>query len=89
MIREYKPLPFFGWLGVILAIIGVLLAIPIFTAFWRTGQVSRFPTLFGSFFIILMGVQFIVTGIILDVIAKRDRKDFIESSNSLTYMRRH
>ena len=89
MIREYKPLPFFGWLGVILAIIGVLLAIPIFTAFWKTGQVSRFPTLFGSFFIILMGVQFIVTGIILDVIAKRDRKDFIESSNSFTYMRRH
>ncbi|MFD0704706.1 glycosyltransferase family 2 protein [Alloscardovia venturai] len=88
MIREYKPLPFFGTVGLLFALIGIGLMVPIFIKFWQTGQVLQFPTLFGSFFIILTGVLLIIAGIILDVIAKNDRKEFVETTNMFEYIRR-
>ncbi len=89
MIREYKPMPFFSTLGGLLGLLGVGLMIPIFIKFWQTGQVLQFPTLFGCFFLILAGILFVVTGIILDVIAKNGRKEFVSTMNILEYMRRH
>ncbi|TCD54159.1 glycosyltransferase [Alloscardovia theropitheci] len=88
MIREYKPLPFFSALGGLFALIGIGLMIPIFIKFWQTGQVLQFPTLFGCFFIILAGLLLGITGIILDVIAKNGRKEFISTMNLLEYMKR-
>lgn len=88
MIREYKPLPFFSTLGGLLGIVGIGLMIPIFIKFWKTGQVLQFPTLFGCFFLILAGLLLGITGIILDVIAKNGRKEFISTMNVLEYIRR-
>ncbi len=41
MIREYKPLPFFGGLGAILGIIGIVLCGSVTVDFWHTGMVAR------------------------------------------------
>ena len=89
MIREYKPLPFFSVIGSLCGVLGIGLMIPIFIKFWQTGQVLQFPTLFGCFFIILSGLLFGITGIILDVIAKNGRKEFIFSLNLIEYVRRN
>jgi glycosyltransferase involved in cell wall biosynthesis len=86
MIREYKPLPFFGTVGTIIALLGVGFIIPIFLDYWKTGEVLRFPTLFGCLFLILTGVLSVIAGIILDVIAKNERKHFVMSENLFTYM---
>ncbi|WP_018143000.1 glycosyltransferase family 2 protein [Alloscardovia criceti] len=88
MIREYKPLPFFTALGSLLGIIGLGLMIPIVIRFWETHVVLQFPTLFGCFFLILSGLMLIVTGIILDVLAKNERRQFIATVNSFDYLRR-
>ena len=88
MIREYKPLPFFSTLGGLLGVVGIGLMIPIFIKFWQTGQVLQFPTLFGCFFLILAGLLLGITGIILDIIAKNGRKEFISTMNVLEYIRR-
>lgn len=88
MIREYKPLPFFSWLGGIIGAVGFGFVISIFIDFWRTHQVLRFPTLFCAVFLILAGLLFFIAGLILDVIAKRDRKDYTFQSNLIDYERR-
>ncbi len=88
MIREYKPLPFFSWLGGIIGVIGLGFMISVFVDFWKTHEVQRFPTLFCAIFMILTGLLFFISGLILDVIAKRDRKDFTFQSNLIDYERR-
>lgn len=89
MIREYKPLPFFGGLGVIIGLLGFLLTGGVLVDFWHTGMVSRFPTLIGSVMMIVAGLLLISTGIILDVIAKNARKQFVIDANQAAFSRRH
>jgi hypothetical protein len=87
LIREYRPLPFFGVVGSAVSLVGAGFLISVFIDYWHTGEVLRFPTLFGSIFLILTGLLSIITGIILDVLAKKDRKQFIVDSNLFAYMR--
>ena len=89
MIREYKPLPFFGGLGTIIGIIGIILCGQVASEFWATGMVARFPTLIGAVMLVIAGLLLIVAGIILDVMAKNDRKTFILEANRFAYLKRH
>ena len=89
MIREYKPLPFFGSLGAILGIVGILLCGNVMVDFWHTGIVARFPTFIGAVMLVVAGILFFVTGIILDVIAKNDRKAFIIDANRFALLKRN
>lgn len=88
LIREYKPLPFFGWIGTIVALLGVWLAVSVTVEFWETGLVLRLPTLIGAVLLILVGFISIAAGIILDIIAKNSRRNFILNSNMFAYARR-
>ncbi len=89
MIREYKPLPFFGGLGFVLGFIGAMLCSNVIIEFWHTGLVARFPTLIGSVMLILAGLLLMAAGIILDVIAKNNRKAFITDTNQFAFLKRH
>lgn len=76
MIREYKPLPFFSIISLILLIISLALGLPIFLEYSQTGLVPRFPTLFiATMFLILSFLSF-STGLILDLIARKHRQLF-------------
>ena len=89
MIREYKPLPFFGGLGLIIGIIGLVLCGGVTMEFMKTGMVAHFPTLIGAVMLVIAGLLLIVTGIILDVMAKNDRKTFVVDANKFAYLKRH
>lgn len=89
MIREYKPLPFFGGLGAIIGIIGLVLAGVVTAEFMQTGVVEHFPTLIGAVMLVITGLLLFVSGIILDVMAKNDRKAFIVDENEFAYLKRH
>ncbi|MBS6947344.1 MAG: glycosyltransferase family 2 protein [Bifidobacterium scardovii] len=89
MIREYKPLPFFGGLGTAIAFIGIALCSIVTFEFARTGIVVHFPTLIGAVMLVIAGLLLVVAGIILDVMAKNDRKSFILSANQISYIKRH
>lgn len=89
MIREYKPLPFFGGCGMVIGIIGVILCGTVTAEFVKTGVVLHFPTLIGATMLVITGLLLIATGIILDVMAKNDRKTFIIDANRFTYFSRH
>ena len=89
MIREYKPLPFFGTIGLLIGIVGIALCGGVTYEFAATGSVAHFPTLIGAIMLVIVGLLLFVTGIILDVIAKNDRKTYITDTNQFAYLRRH
>jgi hypothetical protein len=67
---------FFGWLAVLLAVVGTILVIPVLMDYFDTGLVMRFPTLFVSLFLFLAALQSFFTGLCLDVMVSKDRKPY-------------
>ena len=74
--KNYKPLRFFGFFCLLLVLVAALLMLPIFGVYLETGQVPRFPTLIVCGFMVLAGIQSFFSGMILEVMAAKDRKDF-------------
>lgn len=74
--KNYHPMRFFGAFAFLLSAIAVALFIPILLDYLATGLVPRFPTLFGCGFLMLAGIQAFFSGMILEVMAAKDRKDF-------------
>ena len=74
--KNYKPLHFFGMLALLLIAVSVILFVPVFLEYLNTGLVPRFPTLIACGFILLAGIQSFFAGMMLEVMAAKDRKDF-------------
>lgn len=74
--KNYKPLRFFGAICLLLVLAALLLMIPIIGEYFDTGEVPRFPTLIVCGFMVLAGIQSFFAGMILDVMAAKDRRDF-------------
>ena len=74
--KEYRPMRFFGWLSVLFVIVGTVLVIPVLSEYFDTGLVRRFPTLFVSLFLFLAALQSFFTGLCLDVMVTKDRKQY-------------
>ncbi len=74
--RNYKPLQFFGIICAILILAALLLMIPIFKVYLESGLVPRFPTLIVCGFMVLAGIQSFFAGMILEVMAAKDKRDF-------------
>ena len=76
LFRDYKPLKFFGSISLILGVVSIVLFIPVFLEFLKTGLVPRFPTLIVSAVMMLAAFLSFVCGLILDTNAKNVRKSF-------------
>lgn len=76
LFRNYKPQIFFGGIALVLEGIALLLFIPILMKFWKIHMVPNFPTLMVAGFIALSGIQSFFTGLILDNIVEKNRRDF-------------
>lgn len=74
--KNYRPMRFFGALCLLLLLVALLLMIPVIGEFLQTGLVPRFPTLIACGFMALAGIQSFFSGMILDVLAAKDRRDF-------------
>ncbi len=81
--RNYRPLRFFGAVAIILMLIALIMFLPIFAEFLKTGLVPRIPTLIVSMILGLTSILSAVCGIILDTIANNARKDFELKMNML------
>ena len=88
MIREYRPLPFFGLSGLLISMVGLVLTLSVMIDYWKTGVVLRFPTLIGSVMLVIAGLLLIVAGIILDIMAAEERKRIILARNQFAYLSR-
>lgn len=76
LFKEYKPTAFFGLFALIFLIVSVVFGFPVFYEYFQTGLVERFPTLIFSGFMLVVSLLLWVTGLILEVIVKKNRQLF-------------
>ena len=82
--RNYKPLKFFGALCFLLFLAALIIMIPVIKVYLETGLVPRFPTLIVCGFMVLAGIQCFFSGMILEVLAAKDRRDFEYRLNKIS-----
>ncbi|MFH1512265.1 MAG: glycosyltransferase family 2 protein [Bacillota bacterium] len=83
LFKEYRPMPFFGLLALILVLAATGLFIPILIEFVQTGLVPRFPTLIIAGVITTLAILLLTCGVILDTVAKKHRQLFEVNLNIL------
>ena len=76
LFKNYRPLLFFGILGLLLAAVGMILFVPVLAEYFQTGLVPRFPTLIVSGFLVLAAVQSLFSGMILSESCSVERRNF-------------
>ena len=81
--REYKPFGFFGILSLLLMAVSVGFFVPVLLDYMHTGLVAKFPTLIVCGFVALAAVQSFFSGMILQNIAQKSRKEFEMDLNML------
>jgi hypothetical protein len=70
LFRTYKPLTFFGSIGLMLIAIGIILGFGIVREFLETGLVPRFPTAIRATGLVLSGLLAISVGLILNTLTR-------------------
>ena len=76
LFEEYKPAVFFNLISLLIFIITCTLAVPVFVEYFETGLVPRFPTLIVAGILLICSLLLTTTGIILQVIAKKNKQLF-------------
>ncbi len=71
LLRDYKPLTFFGVLGLLLVVLGLVPGILVIAEFLMTGLVPRLPSAVLALGLVLAGIMAMVVGLILHTIARR------------------
>ena len=89
LFKNYRPFEFFSVIALVLFLISAGLFIPfVWIPFCRTGQVDRFPTLIGCGFITLAALLSFFSGMILDSIKQKERREFEFRLSLLSLLRR-
>jgi len=70
LVREERPLLFFGLAGGLAWLAAVVLATPVLSHYFATGMVPRYPTLLVSVGAALVGLLSFVCGLVLDTVSR-------------------
>ncbi len=70
LLKEYKPLYFFGAIGLAGILLAIVMAIPIFVEYQQTGLVARIPTAVLCTGIVIVSMLTITAGVVLDSIRR-------------------
>ena len=74
LFKEYRPFIFFGSIALILFIVAMIFGVSVVIEYYETGLVPRFPTLIVASILLVISLLLWVTGIILEVIAKKQKE---------------
>ena len=83
LFKEYRPALFFNIIALLFLIISLILGIPVFNEYFKTGLVPRFPSLIVSCISLLIAILLWITGIILQVIVKKHKQLYELYLNSI------
>jgi len=72
--RSERPLRFFTMIGILLALLSIILAIPIVITFIETGLVPRLPTAVLSMGLMIMALLSVSSGLVLDTVTQGRRE---------------
>lgn len=76
LFRTYRPMRFFGIIAVILAILSIGFFIPVMNEYIQTGLVTKMPTLVVCGFVMIVAIQSLFSGVLLQTIYQKNRQDF-------------
>ncbi len=76
LFKDYRPMALFGWVALILVVLGFVIGLPVVADFARTGLVDRLPTALLAVGLVLSGLMSLVCGLILDTVVKGTRKQY-------------
>ena len=68
--RDYEPLKFFGWFGILLFALGFVLGLFILESFITTGYVGGLPRVMLSALFMTTGLQVLFFGFLADMMRK-------------------
>jgi glycosyltransferase involved in cell wall biosynthesis len=74
LVKEERPMQFFGLASVVLALVSLWLAYPVVKEYLRTGLVPRFPTAILSSAIMIVAILSFFAGLILDSVTHSRRE---------------
>ena len=74
LFRSERPLLFFGWTAVALALLAFILAVPLIITYMHTGLVPRFPTAILIIGLIILAALNVMSGLILDTVVRGRRE---------------
>ena len=74
LVKEERPLPFFGGIFLALALLSIAISVPIFITYFETGLVPRFPTAILATGTMLLGFLSLVSGLVLDTVTLSRRE---------------
>ena len=76
LLKNYRPLKFFGLVSLLLLAAGLVFGVPVILEFLKTGLVPRLPTALLAVALVFLSALALVTGLILDTVAKAERKEW-------------
>ena len=76
LFKDYKPMALFGWVTVLLIVLGFIVGVPVVVEFARTGLVERLPSALLAVGLVISGLLSLVSGLILDTVVKGSRKQY-------------
>ena len=76
LFKEYRPTLFFNIISAIFFLIGLIIGFFPITDYFKTGLVAKFPSLIVSCFCFTISLLLLVTGIILQVIVKKEKQRY-------------
>ena len=71
LFRDYKPMTFFGAIGLFIIVLGLVPGVIVIAEFLKTGLVPRLPSAVLSVGMVLTGMLCLVVGLILHTITRR------------------
>ena len=89
LLKDYKPLSFFGLVALVMALFAVILAVPVFSEYFRTGLVPRLPTFLAACVLMLFSMLSLSCGLILNTQGKHSRQNFEIQLNILKELERN
>lgn len=76
LFKNYRPLKFFSLIALLFFILGLICGLPIIIEYFKTGLVLRLPTALLAVAFMFMAGLALATGMILDSVAKMERKEW-------------
>lgn len=76
LFKDYKPMALFGWVTVLLILLGFVVGVPVVVEFVRTGLVERLPSALLAVALVISGLLSLVCGLILDTVVNGSRKQY-------------
>ena len=76
LFRDYRPMAFFGWLGLALAVVGLCFGLPVVAEYFDTGYVAKLPSAVLAVALMIVATLSWTAGLILDTVAKSHRRQW-------------